>query len=111
MTSKRIKIRIPQPKKVFNDHILKNLDDYSHFTEVHYGGASSGKSHGVVQKVILKSLKNWNKPRRVLFLTKVGTTVHDSIFADVKSVLSDFGILDLCEINKSSFRIKLPNDS
>lgn len=111
MTSRKIKIRIPHPEKVFNDHILKNLNDYSRFTEVHYGGASSGKSHGVVQKVILKSLKNWKKPRRVLFLRKVGTTVHDSIFADVKSVLSDFGILDLCEINKSSFRIKLPNDS
>ena len=104
-----VTIRIPNPSSVFNDHILANLHDYSKFTEVHYGGASSGKSHGVVQKIIIKALKVWEVPRKVLFLRKVGTTVHDSIFTDVQSVLSDFGILDICKINKSNYRIELPN--
>jgi len=112
MTAKNqpsIHINIKYPSKVFNKHIFDKLKDYSHFTEVHYGGASSGKSHGVVQKVVLKALKDWAEPRKMLFLRKVGTTVHDSIFTDVQSVLNDFGILEHCKVNKSNYRIELPN--
>lgn len=104
-----MKIRVKNPKAVFNDHIYENLFDYKRFTEVHYGGASSGKSHGVVQKIILKAMGNWKVPRKVLFLRKVGTTVNDSIFADVQAVLSDFKLLKYCKVNKSNYRIELPN--
>lgn len=105
----QIKINIKYPSKVFNKHIYDKLYDYNTFTEVHYGGASSGKSHGVVQKVVLKALKDWKHPRKVLFLRKVATTVKDSIFEDVKECLSSFGILDRCKVNKSDYRIELPN--
>lgn len=110
-TKKRpsIKINIKYPNKVFNKHIYDKLNDYENFTEVHYGGASSGKSHGVVQKVVLKALKDWKYPRKVLFVRKVATTIKDSIFEDVKECLSSFGILDRCKINKSDYRIELPN--
>lgn len=109
MTMTTMKINIKKPTTVFNDHIRERLFDYSHFTEVHYGGASSGKSHGVVQKVIIKALQGWSVPRKVLFLRKVGTTVNDSIFSDVQSVLNDFNILQYCKVNKSNYRIELPN--
>lgn len=104
-----IKLKIVHPSKVFNKHIYHILQDYSTFTEVHYGGASSGKSHGVVQKVVLKSLHSWKYPRKVLWLRKVGSTIKNSIFADVKSCLSDFKLLDYCKINNSNFEITLPN--
>lgn len=104
-----IKLSFPKPQKVFNKNIYNNLFDYDTFTEVHYGGASSGKSHGVVQKVVLKALQDWRRPRRVLFMRKVGTTVKDSIFEDVITCLSSFGILDKCKINMSDYRIILPN--
>ena len=55
-----IRLNFKYPNKVFNKNIFEILEDYSNFTEVHYGGGSSGKSHGVVQKVIIKSLKNGN---------------------------------------------------
>lgn len=105
----KININIPKPHKVFNKKIYNVLFDYSHFTEVHYGGASSGKSHGVVQKVVLKALKKWSKPRKVLFTRKVAATIKDSIFEDVKSCLSDFKLLEHCNINKTDYRIELPN--
>lgn len=104
-----ININIKYPHNVFNKKIYDVLFDYSHFTEVHYGGASSGKSHGVVQKVVLKALKKWNKPRKVLFTRKVAATIKDSIFEDVKSCLSDFKLLEHCNINKTDYRIELPN--
>lgn len=103
-----IKLNI-NPSKVFNRHIYDHLFDYDTFTEVHYGGASSGKSHGVFQKIVIKALKNWKKPRKILVLRKVGATVRDSVFADVQATLSYFGILNMCKINMSAFRIELPN--
>ena len=103
-----IKLNI-NPSKVFNRHIYDHLFDYDTFTEVHYGGASSGKSHGVFQKIVIKALKGWKKPRKILVLRKVGATVRDSVFADVQATLSYFGILNMCKINMSAFRIELPN--
>lgn len=97
------------PSKVFNKHIYDVLFDYSRFTEIHYGGASSGKSHGVVQKVVVKACQNWKHPRKVLFLRKVGSTIKDSIFEDVKSCLADLGLLDRCKVNMTDYRITLPN--
>lgn len=103
-----IKLNI-KPSKVFNRHIYDHLFDYDTFTEVHYGGASSGKSHGVFQKIVIKALKDWKKPRKILVLRKVGATVRDSVFADVQATLSYFGILNMCKVNMSAFRIELPN--
>lgn len=103
-----IKLNI-NPSKVFNRHIYDHLFDYDTFTEVHYGGASSGKSHGVFQKIVIKALKDWKKPRKILVLRKVGATVRDSVFADVQATLSYFGIINMCKINMSAFRIELPN--
>lgn len=104
-----IKLNFTKPAKVFNRKIFDLLNDYSHFTEVHYGGASSGKSHGVVQKVVLKSLQEWKLPRRVLFTRKVAATIKDSIFEDVLSCLSSFGVLKHCKVNMTDYRITLPN--
>lgn len=103
-----IKLNI-KPSKVFNRHIYDHLFDYDTFTEVHYGGASSGKSHGVFQKIVIKALKDWKKPRKILVLRKVGATVRDSVFADVQATLSYYGILNMCKVNMSAFRIELPN--
>lgn len=104
-----IVLEFPKPAKVFNKHIFDIRDDYTRFTEIHYGGASSGKSHGVVQKVVMKACKKWRKPRKVLFLRKVGRSIRDSIFADVVACLSDWNLLDRCKVNMTDFRITLPN--
>lgn len=104
-----IQISIPYPSRVFNKHIYDKLEDYNTFTEIHYGGASSGKSHGVIQKVVYKACKDWKYPRKVLFLRKVGSTVYDSIFEDVKQCLDAWDLLDKCKVNNSAYRIELPN--
>lgn len=111
MTTATVNLNIPKPSEVFNRNIFEVLTDYSHFTEVHYGGGSSGKSHGVVQKVVLKALQDWKHPRKILWLRKVGATIADSLFQDVKSCLIDFKVWDLCEWNKTDNRVTLPNGS
>lgn len=105
----KINLSFPKPRKVFNKQIYDDLTNYDNFSEVWYGGASSGKSHGVVQKVVLKSLKEWKYPRRVLWLRKVDRTIKDSIFADVIDCLSTFGVLSFCKVNNSNRTIVLPN--
>ncbi|ATO43318.1 terminase [Loigolactobacillus coryniformis subsp. torquens DSM 20004 = KCTC 3535] len=104
-----ISLNIPKPQKVFTRQILDHLTDYSHPVEIWYGGASSGKSHGVVQKMVLKACKPWKFPRRMLFLRKVARTVKRSIFQDVLDCLSNFQLLAYCKVNLSDFEIKLPN--
>lgn len=104
-----IELEIKDWHKVFNPQFYKRLFDYTHFTEVYYGGASSGKSHGVVQKVIIKAIQPWKHPRKVLWLRKVGATVRDSIWTDVKLGLSALGLLPYCKVNESNFQITLPN--
>lgn len=108
---RNITINIENPYNVFNKQIYDNLYNYNNFTEVYWGGASSGKSAGVIQKLVIKALGNWKKPRRILVTRKVSTTIYDSIFADVIDCLSSFGILQYCVVNKSSYRITLPNGS
>lgn len=102
-------LNFEKPEKVFNKNIYDVLFDYSHATEVHYGGGSSGKSHGVVQKVVLKALQPWPVPRKILWLRKVQATVQESLFEDVKSCLVDFRIWDLCHWNKTDNKVTLPN--
>ena len=108
-TKPKINITIERPSRVFNKHIYDHLTDYDTFTEIHYGGASSGKSHGVIQKIVFKSLQPWKHPRKVLFLRKVGSSVYDSIFEDVKQCLEAWGLLGACKVNNSAYRIELPN--
>ncbi|WP_460876391.1 PBSX family phage terminase large subunit [Staphylococcus sp. Mo2-1] len=109
MTTATVNLNISKPHRVFNRNIFEVLTDYSHFTEVHYGGGSSGKSHGVVQKVVLKAPQDWNHPRKILWLRKVGATIADSLFQDVKGSLIDFKVWELCEWNKTDNRVTLPN--
>ena len=102
-------LNFPKPAKVFNKQIFDSLFDYTHFVEVWYGGASSGKSHGVVQKVVLKALKQWEHPRKVLWLRKVDRTIKNSIFTDVLDCLSTWKLLNFCKVNKSDRTVTLPN--
>ena len=42
-------------------------------------------------------------------MRKVGSSVYDSIFEDVKQCLETWGLLGACKVNNSAYRIELPN--
>lgn len=96
-------------KKCFNKVYLPQLENYDTRFNVFYGGAGSGKSHFVFQKLILKYLK-FGK-RKCLVVRKVSNTLRDSCFALVKSILSDWHLYDQCKINKTDLTVELPNGS
>lgn len=92
----------------FNDWVYKVIDDYSNKIEVYYGGAGSGKSHGVVQKIILKS---FNDRRKVLVIRKIQRTIKHSIWALFIDLLTELEIIKQCRVNKTDYEIELPNGS
>ena len=95
-------------KNIFNDIYLPHLKDFTKRYEVYYGGAGSGKSYFVAQKLVIKALSD---RRKVLVLRKVGRTVKNSVFQLILDTLNLFQIKNKCKINKTDFSIELPNGS
>lgn len=96
------------PSRAFNAAFYPYLKDYDHRFEVYYGGAGSGKSYFIAQKIVAKSLV-YN--RKALIMRKVGSTLKDSVWQLVLDTLSSLGLLQYCNVNKSIFTIELPNGS
>lgn len=96
-------------KEMFNDTYLPYLMDYSHRDEIYYGGAGSGKSVHIVQKIIIKLLNDAN--RLCLVVRKTQASLRDSCFALFKSILYDWKIGEQCKINKTNLEIEFPNGS
>ena len=95
-------------KTIFNDVYLPHLTDYEHRYEIYYGGAGSGKSFFVAQKLVFKAL---SERRKILVLRKVGRTTKNSTFQLIIDTLVQFKIKDKCKINKTDYSIELPNGS
>ena len=101
-------IELKLSRKLFNDVYYPMLLDYSHRYEVYYGGAGSGKSHFVFQKVVVKAL---NEKRKILVVRKTAKSNLNSTFQMTIDTLSKFQVLKYCQINKTTLTITLPNES
>lgn len=101
-------IQLKVSRKIFNEAYFPHLYDYSHRYEIYYGGAGSGKSYFIAQKLVIKSLCSC---RKVLVVRKVMATQKDSCWQLILDTLAAFKILSYCKINKSTFSIELPNGS
>ena len=88
---------------------MQQLQNYNTRFNIYYGGAGSGKSKFVVQKLILKYLKFAN--RKCLVVRKVSNTLRDSIFQEFKTILGDWKIYNRCEVKETLLTIILPNVS
>ena len=105
MSNTTIKIN----KGLFNEVYLPYLADYSKRDEIYYGGAGSGKSVFIAQKLVIKLLNDDN--RLLLVVRKTQATLRDSCFSLFKSILYDWHIAEECNINKTNLEITLPNGS
>lgn len=95
-------------KAIFNDVYYPFLKDYSKRYEVYYGGAGSGKSHFVFQKILIKALKS---KRKVLICRKTAKSNKNSTFQMATETLRRFKIYEFCKVNMSDLTIVLPNGS
>lgn len=101
-------INLKLSKSLFNDVYFPHLLDYTRRTEVYYGGAGSGKSVFIGQKLITKACKT---VRKILVIRKVGTTLKDSVFALIVEQLKKWKLYQYSSINLSTYTITLPNGS
>lgn len=101
-------INLTLDRRLFNDCYYADLFDYSHRYTVYYGGAASGKSVAITQKLILKLAASH---RKLLVVRKVARTLKDSVFQLFCDLLSQWHLLSLCTINKTTLDIAFPNGS
>ena len=91
-----------------NGTYMPYLYDYSHRYEVYYGGAGSGKSVFIAQKLLLKAL---NEKRKVLIVRKTLNSQKDSCWRLMLEQLDSLGIKSFCKVRISDYAIELPNKS
>jgi len=103
-----VQTKITLKANIFNKAYLPYATDYTHRYNLYYGGAGSGKSHFVIQKIIIKAI---NDKRRVLIVRKVARTIKNTVFQQVVDTLAYFQVLPHCKINKTDYHIELPNGS
>lgn len=101
-----MKIRVHT--NIFCPVYLPHLNPDGHRILVFYGGAGSGKSFFVAQRLVYKALRS---RRKILVLRKVNRTTKASTFQLLLDTLDQFGIRDKCSINRTDFTITLPNGS
>ena len=102
------RVNLNLKKTIFNDVYYPHLLDYSRRYEVYYGGAGSGKSVFIAQKLLIKAIRN---KRKILVIRKYGTTLKDSVFQLIIDTLKKWQIYDYCKINLSTYTILLSNGS
>ena len=101
-------MKLKLKKSLFNDIYYPLLFDYKHRYEIYYGGAGSGKSVFIAQKLLIKL---FNQKRKALIIRKYGTTLKDSVFQLIIDTLKKWRIYDYCKINLTTYTITLPNES
>ncbi len=89
-------------RKVFNPKFLPLLDNDDEIN-IFYGGASSGKSHFIAQRYIMRMLKN--SDHNILATRKVGETIRDSMFAELNKVIDKWNLEGLFRSTKSPLHI------
>lgn len=88
---------------------LPYIRDYGTRVNVFYGGAGSGKSYFVMQKIILKAL---DSQRKVLIVRKVGATLKESVWSLTLELIHTGGLTPTVkQINKSDLTIEFLNGS
>lgn len=101
-------VKVELKNNLFIPKYVPFLDDYSHRWEVWYGGAASGKSYTVAQKILIRCL---NQKIRVLVCRKYGTTIRNTVFKQFKDLISLWHLDKYARARESDFNISFANGS
>lgn len=72
-----------------------------------YGGAGSGKSVFAAQKIVVRLLSE--PGHRFLVVRKVGKTIRNSAFAQIREIIASWGLEELFKVTKSDLEIQCAN--
>lgn len=87
------------PVKI-NPVYLRHLNK-PQFTQIYYGGSSSGKSYFLAQKIVLDNIRgvNW------LVCRNVASTLRNSSFNEITKAISNMGLMKYYHITKAAMTI------
>ena len=99
-------------KSVINDSFYSLLSDKKRY-EVLRGGAGSGKSYSVAQKLILRILKGYSTGARHTFLClrKTLPAARKSILPMFKHIISEWHLENISKLNKTEMTFLFSNGS
>lgn len=100
MVSNQINLRIN--KRIFCPIYYPYLLDYSNRYNVYYGGRASGKTKFIMQKLLIKGLK---EKRCIVLMRKQTNQLRDSVWKEITETISDFHLDEYFIVNKTEFRI------
>ena len=101
-------INLKLKKSLFAPKFYPYLFDYTSRWEVFYGGAGSGKSYFITQKIIIRCCR---EPIKVLVCRRYGSTLRNSCFSLFKEILTKWKLTPYLKIRETDFNIKFPNGS
>lgn len=76
--------------------------------QIYWGGAGSGKSAFIAQKLTMMLLK---EKRKLLCVRQTYASMRDSVFSEFKATFQRMGITDILKIRESNLGIEFPNGS
>ena len=88
-------------KKIFLPVYYPYLFDYSKRYNVYYGGRASGKTYFLIQKLLLKGLK---EKRVILLMNKQTNKVSDGVWKELNNAIDLFHLRPYFTFNKTEFR-------
>jgi hypothetical protein len=94
-------------KRVKTNKVYKKYYNNQSRFLIFYGGAGSGKSVFVTQKICRRFLSEDN--HKFLVIRNTATSIKDSVYQELINTLRDWGQLYRIQINKSEHRITLDN--
>ncbi len=106
MSIKPIEIDLSQVPKRTNPVYLPLYKVVSRYL-VLMGGGSSGKSVYAAQKLVVRCLLE--EGHTFLVIRKVARTLRNSVYAEIKGVISDWGMTELFTFNESNMEILCHN--
>ena len=95
-------------KDFFAPKFFPLLFDYSHRWECFMGGAGSGKSYFITQKIIIRCCR---EKIRFVVCRRYGTTLRNSCFALFKEILAKWQLTAYVKIKETDMSITFPNGS
>lgn len=88
-------------KNVFVPLYYPYLWDYSYRYNVFFGGRASGKTKFIIQKLLLKGLK---EKRTILLMRKQTNQLKDTLFKEMAQAIDEFHLTPYFEINRTELR-------
>lgn len=101
-------INLKLNKSIFVPAFYPLLNEWGYRWQFYMGGAGSGKSHFISQKIIIRCCR---EPIRVLVCRRYGTTLRNSCFALFKQILTQWQLLPYVKIKETDMSITFPNGS